>query len=800
MIRRLLSNTCRQWSPAHSLRQRLSVSAMALRSLDGAEAALGQAGILRQEPEEELFERNVKKRVLYIEKSLEMPKPQEPSSKDVAAWRHILALPSVEAMSTDSNDEVPSSPLQTWVLMYLLVTKTHSPSDLTFALDLVYKNLQHAPERVQPYILILATRRLAKFQTLPPMHRVVHTFLELPVRTHHLHFNLLLRAMSRFRPSVHLSKLTATILDIMQARQMRLNHATYTSLLNNRFVTLELTKRLQERMAYEGLKPNVKELESFLRNFGKHGALNSSLKYANLVRRVKLEPSSYGGVVSSAGVQVFSNSTTTHHNTHFSRSERFPSSAFQYLQSLVDDETMHASTLQEEQNLIVPSVRARTQLYAKHNGDWTPVLHAAARDKRVSSDALLILFERSKQAGLAPTLATYTVVMRGLIKKNGDYIGSLKLWRELRRGVTRPMDAMAMTVGLDALIGCGRALEAVETLLADSSKLKSVSRWTRKAERDTALLNSFMSSLQEHGWSTAVFHCWDAFQPLFHVRPDAITLTILLRAARVAERMDGSIRGLLGHINMYNPFRSVDELAVTETSSKAALKAHICSCLCNEDDERDTKANTANALRTSSLWSGTPAGPKALEVFRSVLLGNFPHLSEVNAPAKAVWSDNANDASPLRDVARGLGLVSRGAGTSFAYSENEKSAVSSGGLSSRPHPQISPDERTFHAYIELLGSQRRSSEIPLALAWMKELELVPRKETLCFALVLFAEVSLRGPLLETYGDISEYKKLVAWLSNWLGSDKLPEDSHLRWAFRRLQADRGGMINEEEESV
>ncbi len=83
---------------------------------------------------------------------------------------------------------------------------------------------------------------------------------------------------------------------------------------------------------------------------------------------------------------------------------------------------------------------------------------------------------------------------------------------------------------------------------------------------------------------------------------------------------------------------------------------------------------------------------------------------------------------------------------------------------------------------------------------MKELDLMPRKETLCVALVLFAEVSLRGPLLETYGDISEYKKLVAWMKNWLGGDKLPTESQLRWAFRSLNADRGGMVNEEEESI
>ncbi len=157
----------------------------------------------------------------------------------------------------------------------------------------------------------------------------------------------------------------------------------------------------------------------------------------------------------------------------------------------------------------------------------------------------------------------------------------------------------------------------------------------------------------------------DALQPLFNIQPDAVTLTILLRAARDAERTDGSIRGLLGHMKMYNPFRSA--VTPSSTLSKVELEAQVRLHLRNDDGGHDAKPGTIDPARMSSLWSGTPAGPNALEIFRWVVLGNFPYLSEVNAPAKAVWSDNANDASPLHDVARGLGLVSQRAGSPSVY-------------------------------------------------------------------------------------------------------------------------------------
>ncbi|KLO17719.1 hypothetical protein SCHPADRAFT_867553 [Schizopora paradoxa] len=724
MLSRLLLDTRRQWSPI--LRQVSSASAVVAGGAKRGQINWKKARNTKKEPGEGEFERNVKKRIQEVGNSLELP-PQTPTLRDISEWKDVIKLPIAEFLLIPKPH--PTGP---WVLMYVLVTKIRTPTEAAVALEIVDKNLHDIPGHLQPYILILTTRIMAQLRAEPPMDHIVHTFLQLPV-ANNLHFNLLLRTMSRFRPSVHLAKLTTTVLDTMQARQMRLSRATYETLLLNRFVTLELTNRLQIRMARDGVKPTVKELELFLRCFGKYGAFRTASQYIAFIP---------------------------------------PSSAFQYLRDLVDAETIHASIVQQEQRLMTPSVRGRS---TKHSGPgvsgWTAALHTAARDKRVSSDGLFLLFERSKNAGLAPTLSTYTVVIRGLIKKSRDYQRSLHLWRELRSTV-RYMDAAAMTVGMDVLVGSGRALEAFEVIVKHSTPDKYVSKRKQMAERDTALINALMSALEEHGWSTAVFYCWDAFHPLFGVQPDAISLTILLRAARVAERKDGSIRGLLGHIGMYNPFRSED--------ANSSLLAPFLSA--EELEER------IRACMSSSLWEGTPAGFKALELFRSVLLGNFPHLKGLRPPAKAVWSDNSNDASPLGDVARGLGL---------SQPKNRNSLLSCDDLPIL-HPQISPDERTFHAYIELLGSQRRSSEIPLTLAWMRGLDLEPRKETIGLALVLFAEVSLRGPLLETYGDISEYKRLVAWLTQWLGERKIPNEAQLRFTFRKLLGDRGGMttVNEE----
>jgi hypothetical protein len=99
-------------------------------------------------------------------------------------------------------------------------------------------------------------------------------------------------------------------------------------------------------------------------------------------------------------------------------------------------------------------------------------------------------------------------------------------------------------------------------------------------------------------------------------------------------------------------------------------------------------------------------------------------------------------------------------------------------VSTSSYTSIVPSESTFCAYILLLGTSSYQHEIPLVLAWMRALHIHPRRRTLCFALIFWAEVSLRGPVFEEWAERnerSEYGRLYRWIQGWVGKRNVPED-------------------------
>ncbi|KAG1835410.1 hypothetical protein DFJ58DRAFT_201096, partial [Suillus subalutaceus] len=106
-----------------------------------------------------------------------------------------------------------------------------------------------------------------------------------------------------------------------------------------------------------------------------------------------------------------------------------------------------------------------------------------------------------------------------------------------------------------------------------------------------------------------------------------------------------------------------------------------------------------------------------------------------------------------------------------------------------PYLSIVPTDLTFSAYIQLLGFTAHASEISLALAWMRALQIHPSRKTLSIALVFWAEVSLRGPLFEEWAERrnkgeSEYGRLVRWMTEWVG-EEAPTEWDIQKALRAV---------------
>lgn len=756
------------------------------------------------------------RRVKDVRSSLALPYQEDLPSEEYSAWRHVLAVKDIETAVNSAGGILPQAP--TWVILYLLSTKVNTPGQTLIAEDLARQHFPKAHPSIQPSLLILVTRFLAKRQTSAPMANIVGAFLMLDMTKPSLHFNLLLQAMSRFRSTTVLAKLTVQILDAMKGRQIRVHSRTYRTLLSNELVTLELAKVIQGRMVYEGFIPHAEHLEAFIGVFGKHGKVRAAASYLNRLQALKTsrgELAPFGVELGSHGARpvVGENTANTRQTTQFLRSfDRHGGSAFDYLRGLMSENRSVARLDKKESRLPITSSHRPSSISLHgsliknwkktlHVSDWSTALYSLSRDPKISSTRFLEIFERSRQIdGYRPTVATYTVMLRGLTRK-GDFTSAFKIWNEMTTHKLLKLDAVALTVSVEVLVGSGKPLVALKALVERTGLLQDTStRRFKCTEMNIILVNAFMSALLKAGRPDIVLLLWDVCTPLFGVYPNTETLTSVLRAARDAARLDRSLRGVMAQVKRLNPFATERPSPDYSKWDRYRLYRHIEELL-GGPDINQSEGSVVDKPQVSSLWHGYPAAQRAIGLFRSIVLGNFPHLEHVPVPASAVWSDNASSVHPVRD------FVTSMIPSHIASSDNDPVALGpvrqdlqadSSTPSKEPrtdehntnaYPQIVPNEKAFAAYIKLLGSQFMASEIPRTLVWMRELDIVPTKQNLRRALACWAEVGHRGPIIERYSR-SEYDKLWVWLEHWLGKDNLPTPAQIGKEFVTMKIERG----------
>jgi hypothetical protein len=160
----------------------------------------------------------------------------------------------------------------------------------------------------------------------------------------------------------------------------------------------------------------------------------------------------------------------------------------------------------------------------------------------------------------------------------------------------------------------------------------------------------------------------------------------------------------------------------------------------------------------SGIWNGLPGWMVGRQIFRQVVLGNWPHLEKVSSPADIAF------APPPADADRAAGY----------------------------YPEIVPTDETFHRYIQVLAEHSLEPEIPLALAWMQALKIVPRRTTLAMALVYWGEFSLGPPLVERWSrERSDHAKLRDWLSEWVPPESMPGSDDIAQGLKEIASMRRG---------
>jgi hypothetical protein len=690
----------------------------------------------------------------------------------------------LEMGASSSSLEKPSAPdisMPTWVVLYLVGFNVRTPAHAKGPLlDVVYSHLHKTPTSIQGPLLILTLSNLARFNLLIPIRRVVDTFLNTTLLDPDRQFNLFLQALSSIPyRSVDNANNVVTILKAMDARQLKLQSGTYESLLNDRFVTLQLTKFLQARMIQEGFVPSAAHLEAYLRVFAKNGAIHDAQKYHEAIQSIPAPTGEPGDEPIHLPKVPHYRANTLLLGAHDDRT-----SAFNFLRTL--SKPKHAKkitpTSSKKKEISTtphpPSQRREVRFLTKPKSDifdQTAALYVAAKDLTTSTYRLIQIFVKLTSR---PSIATHTVFIRGLLFRK-EFSKAATFWKKLlKTGLV--IDQEALTTGVQTLTRNGKPHEAF--LLLEKYALKSrdqdhsteISILYPPVALTTISMNEFLVSLNRIGRPDAVFKFWERMGILYGTEPNSDTLSILLQSARLASRLDDTFSGALAQIGLINPFRrrkvyhphqsrdeAVDEiLTVLGHPGRGGLRKY-----------------------TSGIWNDQVPLEAARKVFLQALFGNDTkrRLLSVEPPANPMRSSYDSDASSSADSV--IDLIPSISSKKYAFIPPPDLLTAEG---DSHYPQIVINNANCFKYITLLGvcGGRRAAEIPLVLAWMKELGIVPSESTIAVALVFWAELGVQAPLVEKWSggpEKNEYSKLVDWIGDWVGKKMLPRPDMLhKW--------------------
>ncbi|KAI0062594.1 hypothetical protein BV25DRAFT_648856 [Artomyces pyxidatus] len=696
---------------------------------------------------------------------------------DQAATPLEASVPGVEDGTPPSTSSHVGNP-PTWIVVALCFKARSSP-EVQRAARLAITHLPHAKPEVRPSLLIVLAHMLAIHRVLPPLERVVRIFLGLPLYDESWQFNLLLRTLARPVTGSHdigrfMARLCVLLLNAMTERQLTLMPRTYRLLLGNRYVVVELAQTLRERMVQKGVTPDHNYLESFLKLFTETGAIHDSTAYSNAIRDM------------AKGRDVPPHLEGGRQDQSFSKA-----AAFQYLTHLASEDSwktrVDATAEWRRRRLGERSLRFVSKDHMT-SAAWSARFFSLSRTSSMSPRALVDFFEwsrRQKYPFRTATTLTYTILLNSLHRK-GDHELALKVWDQYTRSGLR-LDRVALSAGLEVLTNAGypqRAFRLLDKAYWGKQKgpeaLEKRRIVTREGSLATSVVNSFMRALTESGRPDAALRLWDHMHMLYGTKPDAMTLTHMLTAARLASHSFESISSAFRELGFINPFQKAEGPDKSHHKSLASAR---------QDAWLELKQRLGTNAKGTDIWGGEVAWRRARHIFRHILFTNWPGLSRVAAPARAVRASSDDVAeSPFLDLRRFLApTLSAQLPQPAPLSLTPADRLGARGM----HPEIFPTDATFRAYIVLLGCQRHAGEIPLAIAWMRALEVRPDVPTLALALVFWAEVSVGAPLVESWGGRSEYGRLREWIMDWVGVDGAPTDKDIGDAMRAVHALRGG---------
>ncbi|KAG8993566.1 hypothetical protein FRB93_001945 [Tulasnella sp. JGI-2019a] len=392
----------------------------------------------------------------------------------------------------------------------------------------------------------------------------------------------------------------------------------------------------------------------------------------------------------------------------------------------------------------------------------------------------------------------YTSVIASLIEKK-DWGLAWNFWERLRlRCVMESdqtarvkqksqrkwrLDKVALTAGVRLLCRYKQDFsKAFAMVHALASIEENTTIYGSRTPADTALINQLLEEFATGRRTEAVFPIWQEMSRQYEVQRDNETLVTLLRAAAygsVGGETEVKPRGMDGFASsvadrfqrLVFASRRRRRVAREGAGQSDALFGQRVTAL----------LEAAPAPREDVLWDGMIAWQRARLVFLEVILGNWPGLSTVRAPAYSPGSiigNPRNTKSTSWSQPRHAQLLVKPITSTYPnhiefLDESDPHTIPPPPSTSL-YPQIVPTDKTFRTYIQLLGEHSLQGQIPLTLAWMRSLAIRPSKNTLATALAYFREVTddLNPPLMGAYGrgeGKGEYARLTDWVHDWMGT-------------------------------
>ncbi|KAJ7730692.1 hypothetical protein DFH07DRAFT_992909 [Mycena maculata] len=672
------------------------------------------------------------------------------SLDDFSRWRPSIYASEIEkAMEHKPVSTLSAHP--SWLVLYLAGFKVRTPQHASGPLmDLSFAHIDIAPPTIQGPLLVVTMMHLARFDLILPMRRVIDAFLLVPLtQFQNMHFNHLLAAMTSITQcSRETGENAVKVLRAMEGRQLQLWPRTSSALMEDRYTALQLTGYLRRRTTHMGIVPTAAQLEPYLRFYSPDGAIHDAKRYADAVSVMRLGASDEQASAHANNVNV--------QNTSLIRSQPDSASAFQFLHQLTAATTRDWNFHPRERLSIHPRpllAKRSTNVY-----DHNAALSVAVHDRTVSAKQLMRLFiRRPPLIGFRPTVASYTIFIRGLLLRREWKLAYI-YWTKLARS-GQPLDEAALAVGLQAVALSGRPAEAFALLEMHAARadpaLLSLHR-PRRPRVTTGTINMLMSSLHRVLRPDLAFRLWDAMEELYGLRPSNETLRIVLEAAQLPHTLDDSFSGQMALLALKNPFRHPPRAPETRAELAASL------------------AKQAAAPYRAGIWRGRPATETASHIFLQAALGvpERLHLAALEPPAYAVRPNAGSDsAAPTLRLDMHPPRF-----------ELPSDILTPAGRAR--FPEVALRERDFAAHVMLLGMTRRAPEIARTLVWMRALGVRPTLRTLGVALAFWGEVSVQPPLVAAMagrgGD--QYLKLVQWLEEWCA--EVPDEETVgRWRAR-----------------